>query len=210
MNKPVIRRLFKSKEKNNSTSFKIISLIAGVVIFLGILPGLFILIGIYFKDNVWESIFKIFESVMSILGITIGSFFLVWATVIQWKTGKGTPAPNAPPQFLVISGPYKYCRNPIELGAIFYYLGIGTLFGGIVVGVICFILGFTVGSFYNLFFEEKELEKRFGEEYIRYRETTPFIIPRVYVSHKEHKEPKKIETPYELEDYKELEEFEES
>ena len=190
MNQPIINRMLKSKGQNNSTSYKIISLIVGAVIFLGILPCIFILIGIYFKDNVWESIFKFFELVMSIIGVTIGSLFLLWATFTQWKAGKGTPAPTAPPQLLVISGPYKYCRNPIQFGAIFYYLGIGTIFGGIVTGSISFILGFIIGSFYNIFFEEKELEKRFGDEYIQYRNRTPFIIPRFYISHKESEEHK--------------------
>ena len=186
MNQPIINRVLKSKRKNNSTSYKIISLITGAIIFLGILPGIFIFVGIYFKDNVWESVFQFFELVMSIIGVTIGSFFLLWATVTQWKTGKGTPAPNAPPQLLIISGPYKYCRNPIQFGAIFYYLGIGTIIGGIVTGCISFILGFIIGSIYNIFFEEKGLEKRFGDDYIQYRDRTPFIIPRFYISHKEH------------------------
>jgi protein-S-isoprenylcysteine O-methyltransferase Ste14 len=109
----------------------------------------------------------------------IGLYYLIWSTVTQWKKGEGTPAPNAPTQHLIITGPYKYSRNPIEFGAIMYYLGFGTFVGGIIVGIICFILGFTVGSIYHKFIEEKELEKRFGEEYIKYKENTPFVFPKL-------------------------------
>jgi protein-S-isoprenylcysteine O-methyltransferase Ste14 len=80
---------------------------------------------------------------------------------------------------LIITGPYKYCRNPIEFGAILYYLGLGTLIGGIITGAINGILGFTVGSMYHKCIEEKELEKRFGEEYINYKKHTPFVIPKI-------------------------------
>ena len=124
-------------------------------------------------------IFNIIELTVSILGMTTGLFFMLWAAICLWRIGKGTPVPNAPTQNLVISGPYKLCRNPIEFGAVLYYLGIGTLIGGIVVGIISFILGLTIGSIYHKFFEEKELEKRFSEEYKQYKEKTPFIFPRI-------------------------------
>jgi hypothetical protein len=35
----------------------------------------------------------------------------------------------------------------------------------IVIGIVCFILGFIVGSLYHKCIEEKELEIRFGDEY---------------------------------------------
>jgi protein-S-isoprenylcysteine O-methyltransferase Ste14 len=115
------------------------------------------------------------------IGIAAGLYFLIWSTITQWKIGNGTPAPNAPTQHLIIIGPYKYCRNPIEFGAILYYLGLGILVGGIIIGIINCILGFIVGSIYHKFIEEKELEERFGEEYIKYKENTPFVIPKIKI-----------------------------
>ena len=173
-----------SSRENKSKFQKIISLISGIIIFLGILPALFILIGLYFKNHVLIHNIKFIELVVSILGMTIGLFFLLWAALVLWKIGKGTPAPNAPAQNLVVTGPFKLCRNPIEFGAILYYLGIGTYIGGIIVGIICYLLGFTLGSIYHKFFEEKELEERFGEEYQHYKENTPFIFPRINVGKK--------------------------
>jgi len=182
MSQLIINRLLTFSGKNNSNSHKIISLILGIIIFLGILPGIFILIGLYSKDYVLAAlskIIKIIELSVSVLGITAGLFFLLWAALTLWKIGKGTPAPTAPTQNLVIAGPYKLCRNPIEFGAILYYLGVGTLIGGLVVGIIGFILGFVIGSAYHKFVEEKELEERFGEEYKQYKEKTPFIFPMI-------------------------------
>ena len=184
MSQLIVNRLLQFSRKNHSKSYKIISLILGAIFFLGILPGLFIWGGLFFKDQVLIHIIKILELVVSILGLPTGLFFMLWATWTQWKIGKGTPAPNAPTQHLVIVGPYKYCRNPIEFGAVLYYLGIGTYIGGIVVGLICCMSGFTIGSIYHKFFEEKELEERFGEEYKQYKENTPFIFPRIKIGKK--------------------------
>jgi protein-S-isoprenylcysteine O-methyltransferase Ste14 len=179
MKQAIINFILKFSGRNNSKSYKIISLTFGSIFFLAVLPGIFILIGLYLKDYVPIYSGKIIELIISLSGVIVGLRFLIWATVTQWKTGNGTPAPNAPTQHLIITGPYKYCRNPIEFGAVIYYLGVGTYIGGITVGIISCILGFITGSVYHKFIEEKELEKRFGEEYIRYKENTPFVFPRI-------------------------------
>jgi protein-S-isoprenylcysteine O-methyltransferase Ste14 len=110
--------------------------------------------------------------------LIVGLFFLIWTTIYQWKIGEGIPTPNAPTQHLVIIGPYELCRNPIEFGAIFYYFGVGTITGGITVGITCFLLVFVIGSTYHKFIEESELEIRFGDEYKQYKKCTPFLMPR--------------------------------
>ena len=171
---------FSREEKTNSQ--KIFSFIFGIILFLCILPGLFILIGIYSKDYVLltlTKIYKFIELTVSIAGMAVGLFFIIWAALSLWKIGKGTPTLDAPTQELVISGPYRLCRNPMGFGVLLYYLGIGTLIGGLVVGIMCFIFGITIGSIYHKFFEESELEERFGEEYKQYKEKTPFLFPRI-------------------------------
>ncbi|MDR0561359.1 MAG: isoprenylcysteine carboxylmethyltransferase family protein [Spirochaetaceae bacterium] len=179
MKQHLIGFLLQFSGKNTSKQYKIVSLIGGSIFFLVILPGFFMVIGFFIKKYISINLNKIVEIIISTIGITSGLYFLIWSTITQWKIGNGTPAPNAPTQHLIITGPYKYCRNPIEFGAILYYLGLGTLIGGIITGAINGILGFTVGSMYHKCIEEKELEKRFGEEYINYKEHTPFVIPKI-------------------------------
>src|SRR5262245_65896516 len=43
--------------------------------------------------------------------------------------GLGTPAPIAPPQDLVVTGLYRYVRNPIYVAVVAVILGQGILFG---------------------------------------------------------------------------------
>jgi protein-S-isoprenylcysteine O-methyltransferase Ste14 len=60
-------------------------------------------------------------------------------------------------------------------------LGIGTFFEGLMVGIISCVLGFTVGSIYHKFIEEKELEERFGDEYKKYKQNIPFLFPKIII-----------------------------
>ncbi len=106
----------------------------------------------------------------------VGLVFWAWSVVTFFNRGWGSSSPLIPPAKLVITPPYSYCRNPITFGAIPYYFGLGILIGSYsflglsVLLVILLVL-------YLKFVEEARLEKRFGEEYVRYKERTSFLIP---------------------------------
>ncbi len=110
--------------------------------------------------------------------LVVGLSFAWWSILAQLTRGRGTPLPMLPTQELLIQGPFRYCRNPMTLGTIVAYLGIGVAVGTIAgIGlVLCF------GAFLVLYLkllEERELAERFGEAYLRYRREVPFIIPRL-------------------------------
>ncbi len=159
-----------------------ISLIFGSVFFLFILPFFFMIIAQFISGYLKFDYNGIFKYPIIIVTLLIGLGILVWATICQLTIGHGTPAPNAPTQKLVIVGPYRYTRNPIELGALFYYFGGGWLIGSTSHGIICLVLALILGSSYHKFIEEKELLLRFGDEYKIYRNNTPFLIPKIRIN----------------------------
>jgi protein-S-isoprenylcysteine O-methyltransferase Ste14 len=91
--------------------------------------------------------------------------------------GKGTPVPFASPTKLVTSGPFRYTRNPIKLGAILFYFGVGCIYDSFVAGLAMLVTGAMLGTVYHKCVEQKELVIRFGDEYERYRKRTSFLIP---------------------------------
>ncbi len=102
--------------------------------------------------------------------------FWAWSVVAFFKLGQGSSSPLIPPAKLVTAPPYSYCRNPITFGAIPYYFGLGILVdSGSFLGLSAVLTVLLV--LYLKFVEEARLEKRFGEEYVRYKERTSFLIP---------------------------------
>jgi len=108
-----------------------------------------------------------------VVGLSLG----VWSVYAQLTLGRGTPLPMLPTQELLTTGPFRYCRNPMSLGAILAYLGIGIIAGS-VMGLILVSCCIALLLFYLKRMEERELAERFGEAYLAYKREVPFIIPR--------------------------------
>jgi len=108
----------------------------------------------------------------------LGAFFGFSSVRAQVETGSGTPLPMMPTQRLVVKPPFTYCRNPMTLGTIFGYLGVGVWLGSVsAIGIVAALGGLLL--LYVRFVEEKELEARFGPDYLEYKRITPFLLPRV-------------------------------
>jgi protein-S-isoprenylcysteine O-methyltransferase Ste14 len=83
-----------------------------------------------------------------------------------------------PTKKLLIIGPFKYCRNPMTLGTIMLYSGIVVIIGSYT-ALLLIVLFTSMLIAYIKMVEEKELELRFGQEYLDYKNDTHFIIPKV-------------------------------
>jgi len=79
-------------------------------------------------------------------------------------------------QKLVVKRPYTYCRNPMALGTTAFYFGI-TIWTGSLSALGLSLIYPVVILIYIKLIEEKELEQRFGLEYLEYKRRTPFLIP---------------------------------
>ncbi len=176
----LVRVLLNWSQKKMTLKNKYLSLILGSLVFFILLPGSLFLLGRYVDKLILIEWPSSLEVILGLITIPSGLFFLIWAMITQWRIGKGTPTPTAPTQKLIIQGPYKLCRNPIVFGELQYYFGLGTLFGSLTNGFICFLVSFIGMSIYYKFVEEKELLKRFGQNYAEYRDSTPFYIPKIW------------------------------
>jgi protein-S-isoprenylcysteine O-methyltransferase Ste14 len=92
--------------------------------------------------------------------------------------GLGTPAPIAPPKHLVVTGWYRYVRNPMYVAVAALIVGQGLLFGRSSVlewGLVFWVLT----HLFVVFYEEPHLRRTFGSEYDTYRAAVHRWIPRL-------------------------------
>ena len=92
--------------------------------------------------------------------------------------GLGTPAPIAPTQHLVVTGLYRYVRNPIYVAVAAVIFGQAVLFGDWRLFAYCAVFCL-VCHLFVVGYEEPTLKKSFRAEYEAFRINVPRWIPRL-------------------------------
>jgi protein-S-isoprenylcysteine O-methyltransferase Ste14 len=112
-------------------------------------------------------------------GVLLVGLALFASSVYQFSTrGRGTLAPWDPPRALVVSGPYRFVRNPMIAGVIFVLCGEALLLLSLphAAWAATFIL---INIVYFPLFEEPSLERRFGDAYREYTRHVRRFVPRL-------------------------------
>lgn len=115
---------------------------------------------------------------VGLCALVLGLILMIWTISLFARLARGTLAPWEPTKRLVVRGPYRYVRNPMITGVLFILLGEALLFQSWpIAGWMVFF--FMTNALYFPLVEEKDLERRFGAEYVLYRKNVPRWIPQL-------------------------------
>jgi protein-S-isoprenylcysteine O-methyltransferase Ste14 len=104
---------------------------------------------------------------------------IVVAAFVQFVVeGRGTPAPVAPTEELVVGGLYRWVRNPMYVGVAAAIAGQAVMFGslGVALWLVAFVAAVT--SFVRLY-EEPTLRRTYGSSYDAYAAAVHRWVPRL-------------------------------
>jgi protein-S-isoprenylcysteine O-methyltransferase Ste14 len=108
----------------------------------------------------------------------LGLALMVWTNRLFTTAGQGTLAPWNPLQKLVVRGVYMHVRNPMLTGVFCILLGEAVFFGSLpLLGWFATVV--LVNVIYIPLVEEPGLAQRFGDDYLRYKDSVPRWIPRL-------------------------------
>ena len=118
-----------------------------------------------------------------------GFLFGLWSIVVQNKVGKGGPLEIAglevspKTQNLVVTGPYKYSRNPMLFGACAFYYGVAVYLNSVIATalVTLFMTGMLI---FVKKAEEPRLLKDFGADYEEYCRRVSMFVPWMQKRHR--------------------------
>ena len=151
------------------------------VIRTAIIAPLFISLWMYFLPR-WFAGGSAFVAPRA-LGWLVVAFGAAVALPCVWQfawRGLGTPAPFDPPRRLVVSGPYRYLRNPMYIGMIIAIIGEGLVYPNLMRGMLIEAAAFwLVAALFVIGFEEPVLKSTFDGDYDRYRANVRRWIPRL-------------------------------
>jgi len=108
---------------------------------------------------------------MGLIPLISGTALLLWCVREFYISGRGTLAPWAPPQQLVVSGPYRYSRNPMYVSVALILFGWALLYWS--KSLVVYLIGVLVAFHFRvLLAEEPAAIRRFGEDWKAYRDRT--------------------------------------
>ena len=99
------------------------------------------------------------------------------AALFLFKSGHVVVSHNQRPEGVVVNGAFRYVRHPLYLASILTYLGLTVS----TMSIFSFVLiaGIFIFHDYIASYEERVLEKKFGEEYRGYKKKTGKWVPRI-------------------------------
>jgi len=151
-----------------------------LVLFLGTKMDIFVF-GLFFKTDPFPPLLLL----PTIAGIALFMFGIIVAIASVYylhKKARFFPldALNMKeflPQALVKEGVYGYVRHPMLLGYFFMMIGLAFTLSSPMSVIWTIPLFFWAAYEYEVLIEERRLLSWFGEEYITYKNTVPFMFP---------------------------------
>jgi protein-S-isoprenylcysteine O-methyltransferase Ste14 len=151
---------------------------AGSVLFLLVAPGVVAGVVPWLLTG-WDS------SDPPLISVAVGVVLIVGGVAVLLHAfarfvleGRGTPAPVAPTERLVVGGLYRYVRNPMYVAVGATIVGQALVLGRPVLLAYAALFWAVVAAFVHGY-EEPTLSARYGEEYAAYRRAVPAWWPRL-------------------------------
>ncbi|OGU76062.1 MAG: protein-S-isoprenylcysteine methyltransferase [Ignavibacteria bacterium RBG_16_34_14] len=126
---------------------------------------------VYENTNIWSLI-------IGFIIVSCGELLRLWG--VSWTGSETRTTGHMEGTYLIISGPFAYTRNPLYIGNILIYLGIGIMSFAIFPYLQVFALLFFIFQYYHIIKAEEEyLLNRYGEQFKKYKKHVPRLFPRL-------------------------------
>jgi steroid 5-alpha reductase family enzyme len=130
-----------------------------------------------------------FRLTVAAILLLFGLLFALWSIVVQNRIGKGGPLEavnievSPKTHNLVVTGPYKYTRNPMLFGTCIYYYAVAVYLDSVIaLAIVALFMTFML-IFVKLT-EEPRLLKEFGSDYEEYRQRVSMFVPWMQKRHR--------------------------
>ncbi len=126
---------------------------------------------VYENANIWSLI-------LGFIIVAAGELLRLWG--VSWAGSETRTTGHMEGTYLIVSGPFAYIRNPLYIGNILIYLGIGIMSFAIFPYLQVFALLFFIFQYYHIIKAEEEyLVNRYGEQFKEYKKNVPRLFPRL-------------------------------
>ena len=110
--------------------------------------------------------------------VAAGEFSRFYGVAYAGSLTRVTGSVGAPA--VIVAGPFSYLRNPLYMGNMLTYLGIGIMANALFPWLLLAALFWFSFQYYEIVLAEEEfLEKKFGTAYLEFKNHVPRFLPRL-------------------------------
>ena len=155
------------KEKNGEHPFGD----TGQLISLGLFLAVWVVDSFFWRKSTFLRNYLPLYVRLVVLGLTLATALLLF------RSGHVVVSHKNRPNGVVKTGAFRYVRHPLYLASILAYFGLAVS----TASLFCLALLVGIWIFHNYIasYEEKLLEAKFGEEYLKYKQKTGKWVPRI-------------------------------
>jgi len=113
-----------------------------------------------------------------LVAVVMGLAMYVWCLVFHFKSYRDAIRIGFTPPHLVVTGPYRYSRNPMYIAGLFAWIG-WTVFYESPAVFIGLVFLWSMFTFKVIPYEERQLEALFRDEYLKYKKSVRRWIGRM-------------------------------
>jgi protein-S-isoprenylcysteine O-methyltransferase Ste14 len=109
---------------------------------------------------------------LGLIPVVLATVCLIWLMILHFSRFPKRVKLERTPTYLLIGGPYRFTRNPMYVAEMALWLGWAIFYGNPLI-LVGFLLEWPVFNFVIVPREERDLEARFGESYLEYKNRVP-------------------------------------
>jgi protein-S-isoprenylcysteine O-methyltransferase Ste14 len=115
------------------------------------------------------------------VGVVLAAFgesMRFWGVAYAGSLTRVTGNVGAPE--VIVSGPFAYVRNPLYVGNMLTYIGVGVMSNALFPWLVCAAVAYFAFQYFQIVLAEEEfLVNEFGVGYVEYKKNVPRFIPRI-------------------------------
>ena len=111
-------------------------------------------------------------NLIGLIPIVLATILLMWLMILHFSRIPRRVKIERTPTYLLTRGPYRFSRNPMYVAELVLWLGWAILYGSIVIFVALLVMAQLMNK-RVVAREERDLEARFGESYLEYKNKVP-------------------------------------
>lgn len=121
---------------------------------------------------------NIYSMLIGFIFVCLGEFIRIWAN--SWAGSETRTTGGVGGTFLVVSGPYAYVRNPLYIGNVIIYFGLGIMSNAVFPYLQIIALLYFLYQYYEIVKEEESfLRMKFGQAYEDYCNNVNRFFPKL-------------------------------